>query len=115
MAIEWWPLPDGQKVGDERAAELAGYVRERAAPVVEIAKVYLRQRNPEQEIKVSEARARALSKQSLTSQMTEIPIATVTAGTGSTAHVIRIGLERTGRITAHLSKASDPVMRSVSV
>ncbi len=115
MAIEWWPLPDGQKIGDERAVELAAYVRERAVPVVEIAKVYLRQRNSGEEIRVSESRARVLAKQALTSQMTEIPIATVTAGTGSTAHVVRIGLERTGRITAHLSRKSDPVMRSVSV
>ncbi len=88
---EWWPLPDNTKIGDERAGELVEYIRSRATSVIDIAKL------------------------ALEPHMTGIPIGTVSAGTGGTAHIVRIGLDRAGRVTAYLSRPSEPVMRSVSM
>jgi hypothetical protein len=112
---EWWPLPDGRKIGDKRAAELVAYVRSRATPIIDIARSYLQQRHPGQDIRVRGSQAGAIAKLALERHMTGIPVGTVTAGTGGNAHIVRIGLDRTGHITAHLSKPSEPVMRSVSM
>jgi hypothetical protein len=111
---EWWPVADGSTIGEERASELVAYIRDRATPIIDIAKSYLQQRHPGQDIRVRGSKAAAIAKLSLSPNMTGIPIGTVTAGTGGNAHVVRIGLDRAGNITAHLSKPSEPVMRSVS-
>lgn len=112
---EWWPLPDGQPIGEERARELVTYIRDRSTPVIEIAKAYLKQRYPAEDIKVRESRFGSLARQSLTPDLTGITIGSVSAGTGRAAHNVSLGLERTGRITANLSKTTEPVMRSVSM
>jgi hypothetical protein len=112
---EWWPLPDNTKIGDERAGELVEYIRSRATPVIDIANAYLKQRHPGQEIRIRSSRASAIAKLALEPHMTGIPIGTVSAGTGGTAHIVRIGLDRAGRVTAYLSRPSEPVMRSVSM
>ncbi len=112
---EWWPLPDGNPIGDERATELVAYIRDRATPVIDIAKSYLQQRNPGQEIRVRGSKAGAIAKMSLDRHLTSIQIGTVAAGTGGNAHIVRIGLDRAGHITAYLSRPSEPVMRSVTV
>jgi hypothetical protein len=112
---EWWPLPDGRPIGEKRAPELIKYIRGKAVPVIEIAKSYLQQRHPTQEIKVRESQAASIAKLSLARQMTAIPIATVSSGKGADAHIVRIALDREGHIIANLSKPSEPVMRSVSM
>ena len=112
---EWWPLPDGSTIGDDRANELVAFIRDRATPIIDIAKSYLQTRHPGQDIKVRGSRATAIAKLSLAPHMTGIPIGTVTAGAGGNAHIVRIGLDRAGHITAHLSNPSEPVMRSVSL
>ena len=111
----WWPLPDGRPIGDKRAAELAAYIRANATPVIDIARAYLGQRHPGQDIRVRAAQPASLAKLSLARTMTGIPVGTVSIGKGSTAHVIRILFERDGHITANLSKPTEPVMRSVSM
>jgi len=111
----WWPLPDGRPIGEKRAAELAAYVRATATPVIDIARAYLDQRHPGQDIRVRSAQPASLAKLALARTMTGIPVGTVSTGKGSTAHVIKIALDRDGHITANLSKATEPVMRSVSM
>lgn len=112
---EWWPLPDGRKIGDKRAAELVDYVRGRATPVIDIAKSYLQQRHPTQEIKVRGSQPASIAKLALERTMTGIPVGTVSSGKGTEAHIVRLRLDRTGHITADLSKPTEPVMRSVSM
>jgi hypothetical protein len=112
---EWWPLPDGRPVGQKRAAELAAFVRQHATPVIEIARSYLSQRHPGQDIRVRASQPASLAKQALARNMTGIPVGTVSIGKGSTGHTIRIALDRDGHITANLSKPTEPVMRSVSM
>lgn len=112
---EWWPLPDNTPIGEERAAELVEYIRSRATPIIDIANAYLKQRNPGQEIRVRSSRVGAIAKLALEPHMTGIPIGTVSAGIGGNAHIVRIGFDRAGRVTASLSKPSEPVMRSVSM
>lgn len=109
----WWPLPDGRPVGEKRATELATYIRDTATPVIDIARAYLSQRHPGQPIRVRAAQPASLAKLTLSRNLIGIPVCTVSTGKGSTAHVIRIALERDGHITAYLSKPSEPVMRSV--
>ena len=112
---EWWPLPDGRPLGEKRAAELVAYVRERAEPVIAIAKSYLTQRHPGQDIKVRNPQPASLAKLALDRRMTGLPVGTVSVGKGSDAHIVRIALDRNGHITANLSKSTEPVMRSVSM
>jgi len=111
----WWPLPDGRPVGVTRAPELVAYVKQGAGPVIEIARAYLGQRHPGEAIAIRTAQPAAVAKLALDRAMTGIPVATVTAGKGRNAHVVRIALERTGEITARLSRPTEPVMRSVSM
>jgi hypothetical protein len=91
------------------------YVRQRSVPVIEIARAYLGQRHPGQEIRVRGSQPAAVARLMLQRSMTGIPIATVSAGKGSDAHHVRIVLERSGEITARLSRPTEPVMRSVSM
>lgn len=111
----WWPLPDGRPLGEKRAAELAAYVKATATPVIEIARAYLGQRHPGEVVRVRTSQPASLAKLALARTMTGIPVGTVSIGKGTTAHVIRIALDRNGHITAYLSKPTEPVMRSVSM
>lgn len=111
----WWPLPDGRPIGEKRATELAAWVRATATPVIDIARAYLGQRHPGQDIRVRAARPASLAKLSLSRTMTGIPVGTVSTGKGTTGHTIRIALNRDGHLTAYLSKPTEPVMRSVSM
>ena len=115
MCPEWWPLPDGRPIGEKRAEELNRYIRDKVTPVIDIARSYLQQRYPTAEIKVRSSAATSLAKLALSREMTAIPVGSVSAGKGVQAHVIRIGLDRGGSITANLSKPTEPVMRSVSM
>lgn len=112
---EWWPLPDGRPIGTRRAPELIAYIRSRSEPVIDIARSYLTMRHPGQEIKVRGTQPALLARQALERHMTGIPVGTVSVGKGTGAHVVRIALDRTGQITANLSKETEPVMRSVSM
>ena len=111
----WWPLPDGRPIGTTRAPELVAYVRQRAVPVIEIARAYLGQRHPGADIAIRNAQPAAVAKLALDRTMTGIPMATVSVGKGKDAHVVGIALERTGEISARLSRTTEPVMRSVSM
>jgi hypothetical protein len=111
----WWPLPDGRPIGDKRAPELLAYVRDRSVPVIDIARAYLGQRHPGQPIRVRGAQPAAIARVALARTQTGIPVATVSVGKGNSGHVIRIILERSGEITARLSRPTEPVMRSVSM
>ena len=64
----WWPLPDGEEIGEERARELVRWLRTVAPAAVEAATVQLRERAPGAEVHTYAVSAKSLATQALATQ-----------------------------------------------
>ena len=110
----WWPPPDEEPIGEERARDLVRYIRERAPAVLEAAHQALRERHPSAEIITSAVPASGLATMSLARTMTCITVGMVYVGQAGSADTIPIQLDRAGNLLARLSRSSDPLQRWVS-
>jgi hypothetical protein len=111
----WWPTDDGEPIGEERARDLVGYLRERAPAILELARQHLEQLHPGQAIRTYAVPASQLATASLERHMSRLAIGTVYCGMGGTSVQVTIGLERNGALVADLSRPTDTVRRWVSV
>src|SRR5690349_749270 len=107
----WWPPPDNEPIGEERARELVAYIKQRAKPILELAHAEIQARHAGEEVTVSGVPAAVLARMSLDRRMTCICIGTLYVGT---TDQIPIQLDRTGKILARLSKPADPIAKWIS-
>jgi len=95
----WWPLPDGEEIGEERTGELVRWLRQVAPAAVVGARDYLRARNPNVAISTYAVPARLLARQALVPGMRGLAIGSVSVSACSGAqNSVWIALQRDGRL-----------------
>jgi hypothetical protein len=95
----WWPLPDDEPIGDDRARELMAYLKSAVPAVVAAVSAYLIARHPEAEIQAYAITTATLAKQSLGEHMRGVSIGSVSVpGSSGRAETVGIAFTREGRI-----------------
>ena len=111
----WWPLPDGEVIGEERAGELVAWLRTVAPAAVHAARVHL-QRDATADIRTYAASARVLAEQALDPSMRGLPIGSVSRpGVGGATDTVGISLQRDGRLAVTIREPGEQVQRWVPI
>ena len=111
---EWWPPPDQEPIGEERARELVRYLRERAPAVLAVAQAELASRHGDTPIETSAVPASQLAKMFVVRTMTCITVGMVYVGQAGSADTIPIQLDRAGNVRARLSRSEGPLQRWIA-
>ena len=111
---DWWPPPDDELIGEERARDLVRYLRVRAPMVLEVARDELASRHSDADIQTSTVPASELAAMYLARTMTCITTGLVYVGQAGSTDTIPIQLDRASNERARLSRSSDPLQRWIA-
>ncbi len=113
---EWWPLPDGEPIGEGRARELVRWLRTVAPVAVEAATARLQARSSGAEVRTYAVPARTLARQSLDVTMRGLSIGSVSRAASSGAtDTIGIALQRDGRLAITVREPGNAAQRWIPI
>ena len=106
----WWPPPDGEPIGEERAGELVRWLRTVAPAAVDAARAYLRGHHPDAEISMYAVPVSVLARQALAPSMRGLAIGSVSVpATSGARDIVGIALQRDGRLALTIREPGEPV------
>jgi len=85
---QWWPLADGEPIGEQRAQELMRYLRTVAPAAVDQARAHLATIASDAQISTHAITTAALAKQSLSEGMRDMSIGVVSATCSIVGHCV---------------------------
>lgn len=95
----WWPPPDGEPIGEERATELVAWLKGIAPPAVELAQSHLLRQSPDTPVFLYAVPARSIAALTLDADMRGLCIGCLSIpGTSGKPTTIGIALQRNGRL-----------------
>ncbi len=95
----WWPLPDGELIGEERARVLVTWLREVCPPAVEMARARLLDAHPTSPVASYALSAKGIARLALEDGMRGLCIGAVSIpGTSGKPTTVGIALQRNGRL-----------------
>ena len=96
---DWWPVPDREEIGDERAVELVAYLRTVAPSAVQAARDHLAAKYPDREASAYALPASQIARLYFAPHMLGVCIGSVSCRTPEDGHdVVSIDLERSGKM-----------------
>jgi len=107
----WWPLPDNEPIGEDRAQEQMRYLRSVAPAAVDQARVHLLTILPDAQISTHAVTTAALAKQSLGVSIGVVSIP-VSSGKSTT---VGIALTRAGTLAITVQDEGEPAQRWIDL